>query len=196
MKAAYIETTGGPEVIRYGDLPDAEPQAGRGPGQGRRVGAQSDRPLHPRRHGGHAAAQAVHPRLRPGRHGRGGRPGAHALQAGRPRLGLEPGPARPAGDLRRVRLRRTRTGSIRPRPASADEEAAAVALVGITAHLGLFRCAKLQAGRDGLRQRRHRRRRLDGRADGQGRRGAASITTVGSAEKAALCRELGRRPAC
>jgi NADPH2:quinone reductase len=28
MKAAYFETTGGPEVIRYGDLPEPKPQAG------------------------------------------------------------------------------------------------------------------------------------------------------------------------
>src|SRR5689334_2559526 len=28
MKAAYIETTGGPEVIRYGDLPKPSPKAG------------------------------------------------------------------------------------------------------------------------------------------------------------------------
>ena len=28
MKAAYIETTGGPDVIRYGDLPTPDPQAG------------------------------------------------------------------------------------------------------------------------------------------------------------------------
>ena len=28
MKAAYIETTGGPEVIRYGDLPRPTPGAG------------------------------------------------------------------------------------------------------------------------------------------------------------------------
>ena len=34
-----------------------------------------------------------------------------------------------------------------PTPAGVrDEEAAAVALVGITAHLGLFRCAGLKAG--------------------------------------------------
>src|SRR2546421_7931709 len=28
MKAAYIESTGGPDVIRYGDLPRPEPKAG------------------------------------------------------------------------------------------------------------------------------------------------------------------------
>ena len=28
MKAAYIESTGAPDVIRYGDLPDPEPKAG------------------------------------------------------------------------------------------------------------------------------------------------------------------------
>ena len=49
-----------------------------------------------------------------------------------------------------------------------DETAAACALVGITAHLGLVRDAKLQGRRNAVRQRRHRRRRLDGRANGQG----------------------------
>ena len=53
-----------------------------------------------------------------------------------------------------------------------DEAAAACALVGITAHLGLVRDAKLQARRNAVRQRRHRRRRLDGRANGQGARRA------------------------
>ena len=61
-------------------------------------------------------------------------------------------------------------GSI-PTPANVtDEQAAACALVGITAHLGLFREAKLEVGRIDFRQRRQRRRRLDGRADGQNRR--------------------------
>ena len=42
MKAAYIEATGGPEVIRYGDLPVSEP----GPGQVRvRVAAVAVNPI-------------------------------------------------------------------------------------------------------------------------------------------------------
>ena len=71
-----------------------------------------------------------------------------------------------------------------------SEAAAALALVGITAHLGLVRDAKLKAGEIAVRQRRHRRRRLDRRADGQGA-GRQVITTAGSAEKVERCRELG-----
>ena len=53
-----------------------------------------------------------------------------------------------------------------------DETAAATALVGITAHLGLVRDAKLQRRRNAVRQRRHRRRGLDGRANVQSTRRA------------------------
>ena len=71
-----------------------------------------------------------------------------------------------------------------------DEQAAAAALVGITAHLGLFGCAKLQAGETVF---------VNGGTGGVGMMvvqmakaaGARVITTVGSAEKAALAAELG-----
>src|SRR5207245_10581269 len=71
-----------------------------------------------------------------------------------------------------------------------DEEAAAVALVGITAHLGLFRCGRRQAGETVV---------VNGGTGGVGSMvvqmakaaGARVITTVGSAEKAALCKSWG-----
>src|SRR5207247_5430677 len=71
-----------------------------------------------------------------------------------------------------------------------EPEAAAVALVGITAHLGLFRCARLQAGETVF---------VNGGTGGVGSLvvqmakavGAKAITTVGSAEKANLARSLG-----
>jgi NADPH2:quinone reductase len=78
-----------------------------------------------------------------------------------------------------------------PTPANvADEQAAAVALVGITAHLGLFGCAKVQAGETVF---------VNGGTGGVGSMviqmakaaGARVVTTVGSAEKAALAAELG-----
>jgi NADPH:quinone reductase len=78
-----------------------------------------------------------------------------------------------------------------PTPAAAsDEEAAAVALVGITAHMGLFRCAHLQAGETVF---------VNGGTGGVGSMvvqmakavGARVITTVGSPEKAALCKSWG-----
>jgi len=71
-----------------------------------------------------------------------------------------------------------------------DEQAAAAALVGITAHLGLFGCAKLQPGETVF---------INGGTGGVGMMvvqmakaaGARVITTVGSAEKAVLAAELG-----
>jgi NADPH2:quinone reductase len=71
-----------------------------------------------------------------------------------------------------------------------DPEAAAVALVGITAHLGLFRCAQLKAGETVF---------VNGGTGGVGCQvvqqakaiGAKVITTVGSAEKAAIAEKHG-----
>lgn len=72
----------------------------------------------------------------------------------------------------------------------ADEQAAALALVGITAHLGLFQCAKLKAGETVF---------VNGGTGGVGSAvvqmaravGARVITTVGSDEKIVIAQELG-----
>ena len=72
----------------------------------------------------------------------------------------------------------------------ASEDAAAIALVGITAHLGLVRDAKLQAGETLF---------VNGGTGGVGSSvvqmakalGARVITTAGSDEKTAACRQLG-----
>jgi NADPH2:quinone reductase len=78
-----------------------------------------------------------------------------------------------------------------PTPATvSDEQAAACALVGITAHLGLFGCAHLKAGETVF---------VNGGTGGVGRMvvqmakavGAKCITTVGSDEKAKEARGLG-----
>jgi NADPH2:quinone reductase len=71
-----------------------------------------------------------------------------------------------------------------------DEAAAACALVGVTAHLGLFREAKLQPGETIF---------VHGGTGGVGSMvlqmakaaGARAITTASSDEKAALCKQLG-----
>jgi len=71
-----------------------------------------------------------------------------------------------------------------------SEQAAALALVGITAHLGLVRDARLKAGETLF---------VNGGSGGVGSTvvqmakaiGARVITTAGSEEKLALCRELG-----
>jgi NADPH2:quinone reductase len=78
-----------------------------------------------------------------------------------------------------------------PTPAGvSDDEAAAAALVGITAHLGLFQRVKLQAGDTVF---------VNGGTGGVGSMvvqmakavGARAITTVGSDEKAKLCQSWG-----
>jgi NADPH2:quinone reductase len=78
-----------------------------------------------------------------------------------------------------------------PTPAGVDDRlAAAGALVGITAHLGLFGRAKLQAGETLF---------VNGGTGGVGSAvvqmakavGARVITTAGSDEKVAICREMG-----
>lgn len=78
-----------------------------------------------------------------------------------------------------------------PTPANvSDEEAAACALVGITAHLGLFREAKLKAGETVF---------VNGGTGGVGSMvvqmakvaGARVIATAGSAEKVAALKKLG-----
>src|SRR5262249_60798672 len=78
-----------------------------------------------------------------------------------------------------------------PTPAGVTgPEAAAAALVGITAHLGLFRCAGLKAGETVF---------VNGGTGGVGSMvvqmgkavGARVVTTVGSAEKAEQCRKWG-----
>ena len=75
-------------------------------------------------------------------------------------------------------------------PGVSDEQAAALALVGITAHLGLVREAKLRSGEVLF---------VNGGSGGVGSAvvqiakalDAQVITTAGSDEKAAVCRELG-----
>src|SRR5207253_3562521 len=78
-----------------------------------------------------------------------------------------------------------------PTPAGVgDQEVAAAALTGITAHLGLFRCARLQPGETAF---------VNGGTGGVGSMvvqmakavGARALTTVGSAEKAEVCRAWG-----
>ena len=78
-----------------------------------------------------------------------------------------------------------------PTPDSvSDQIAAATSLVAITSYLGLARHARLACRRNAFHSRWHRRRRLDGRADGQDSR-RESITTASSDTKLAICRELG-----
>src|SRR5438445_4258724 len=189
MKAGYYETTGGPEVIRYGELPKPSLKQGEVLVW---VGAASLNPIDTYIRSGAVAMPLPKPFI----------PGcdlAGTVEA------VGPGVQRfKAGD----RVWRSNQGLLGrqgtfaeyacvaeewlyPTPPNVrDEEAAAVALVGITAHLGLFRCGKLQAGETVF---------VNGGTGGVGSMvvqmakaaGARVITTVGSAEKAALCKSWG-----
>ncbi|GAB4132715.1 NADPH:quinone reductase [Thermopirellula anaerolimosa] len=189
MKAAYIEQPGPPESIRYGDLPKPSPV---GKQVLIRVGAVSVNPIDTYLRAGTVAmplprpyilgcdvagtVEAVGPevtRFRPGERVWGsnqgllGRQGTFAEYALADEEWLYPTPYEVS-----------------------DREAAALALVGITAHLGLFRDARLQAGETLY---------VHGGTGGVGSCvvqmakivGARVITSAGSPEKAELCRQLG-----
>src|SRR5262249_15203232 len=189
MKAAYYETTGGPEVIRSGDLPKPSPQ----PGEVLvRVRAASINPIDTYIRSGAVAMKLPRPFI----------PGCDLAgvveEVGA--KGLRFRPTDRVWGSNQGLLGRQGTFAeyacvaeewLYPTPRSvSDEEAAAVALVGITAHLGLFRCAALQPGETVF---------VNGGTGGVGSMvvqmakavEARVITTVGSAEKANLCKSWG-----
>ena len=189
MKAAYIESTGGPDVIRHGELPKPAAAAGE---VLVRVGAAALNPIDLYIRAGTVAMPLPKPfivgcdlagtveaigagvqRFRPGdrvwgsNQGLLGRQGTFAEYAAVHEDWLYPTPA---------------NGS--------DAQAAATALVGITAHLGLFRDCKLQPGETVF---------VNGGTGGVGSMvvqmtkavGGKVIATVGSAAKAEQCRRWG-----
>ena len=189
MKAASYESPGAPEVIRFGELPTPSPKAGE---VLVRVGAASLNPIDTYIRAGAVNMPLPKPfipgcdlagtveavgsgvtRFKPGdrvwgsNQGLLGRQGTFAEYACVEEQWLYPTP-----------------------PSVPDPEAAAVALVGITAHLGLFRCAQLKAGETVF---------VNGGTGGVGSMvvqmaravGARAITTVGSPEKAEMCRGWG-----
>lgn len=194
MKAAYIERTGPPEVIQFGDLPAPQP----GPGQVLvRVGTVAVNPIDTYIRGGLIAAQLPQPfiigcdlagtveqvgtgvtRFQPGdrvwgsNQGLAGRQGSFSQLAAVDAHWLYPTP-----------------------PEVTDGEAAAVALVGITAWLGLVRDARVgQTTRPEPEI-----LFVNGGTGGVGSTvvqmakalGARVITTAGTDAKVAAARELG-----
>jgi len=189
MKAAYITETGAPNVVQYGELP--KPQ----PGMGEvlvKVGAVAVNPIDTYIRGGMIAMPLRFPyvigcdlagtietvgrgvrRFKPGdrvwgsNQGLFGRQGTFAEYAVVDEKWLYPTP-----------------------PTETDIEAAAGALVGITAYLGLFRFARLLAGELLF---------VNGGSGGVGSAviqqakaaGARVITTVGSEPKRVYCHSLG-----
>jgi len=189
MKAAYITQTGTPEVIQFGDLPDPKP--------GRKqclinVAAVDVNPIDVYVRSGMIPAKLTFPwilgrdlagtvleagpsvkRFKPGdrvwasNQGTDGRPGTFAELAAVDEQWLNPIP-----------------------DGVSQEDAVAVSLVGITAHLGLMRDARLKAGETIF---------VNGGSGGVGSAvvqmakalGARVITTAGTDEKARICLQLG-----
>jgi NADPH2:quinone reductase len=189
MKAAFLETTGAPEVIRYGDLPTPEPKAGE---ILIKVGAASLNPIDLYIRCGLVAMPLPKPFI-------SGCDVAGTVAVVGPGVKNFKVGARVWGSNQGLLGRQGTSAEFvcaaedwfYPTPAGvSDQEAAAAALTGITAHLGLFRCGRLQAGETVF---------VNGGTGGVGSMvvqmakavGAKVVTTVGSAEKATLCRSWG-----
>jgi len=189
MKAAYIEETGPPENIRYGDLPDPQPAA-------TEVLVRAD-------------AFAVNPVDTYIRNGAnywelpqpfiiGCDIAGEVVETGSSVTRFKKGDrvwSTNQGLMGRqgvfAELAAIDEDWLYATPDNVSSEAAAAgALVGVTAHLGLFRAAGLQAGEKVF---------LHGGSGGVGSTvlqmakaaGASVMTTAGSDEKAAICKELG-----
>lgn len=189
MKAAYYETTGGPEVIRFGELPTPEPKAGE---VRVRVRAAAVNPIDTYIRSGVVAMPLPKPFI-PGCDLAGTvdtlGPGVQRLRPGDRVWGSNQGLLGRQGTFAEYAC--VAEEWLYSTPAGVtDEEAAAAALVGITAHLGLFRCAALRPGETVY---------VPGGTGGVGSMvmqmakavGARAITSVGSAEKAQMCRNWG-----
>jgi NADPH2:quinone reductase len=189
VKAAYIEAPGPPEAIRYGDLPRPAPK-------GRellvRVAAVAVNPIDTYIRAGIVKMALPSPFIvgcdlagtveAAGPEARRFRPGDRVWGSNQGLLGRQGTFAEYACCDEEY---------LYGLPAGVKEtDAAAAALVGITAHLGLFRCARLRAGETVF---------VNGGTGGVGSMvvqmaraaGARAVATVGSAEKAAACRALG-----
>ncbi len=189
MNAAFLDQPGPPDVIRVGELPTPTP----GPGEVRvRVRAASVNPIDTYIRSGLVAMALPKPFV-PGCDLAGEvdavGPGAARFRVGERVWGSNQGLLGRQGTFAEFAC--VNEQWLYPTPDGvADEQAAACALVGITAHLGLFGCARLQAGETVF---------VNGGTGGVGAMvvqmakaaGAKVVTTVGSAEKAALARELG-----
>lgn len=190
MKAAYIEQTGPADNLIYGDLPDPNPPTGSHVLV--KVGAVSLNPVDTYIRSGLVAMDLPLPFVV-------GCDLAGVVEAVGPEVSnLSPGD-RVWGSNQGL-LGRQGTFSeyvvvdecwLYPTPDGvSDEAAAAVSLVGITAHLGLVRHAQLQSGETIF---------VNGGSGGVGSTviqmaralGAKVFTCAGSAEKVALCKELG-----
>ena len=189
MKAVYLEATGAPDVLHYGDLPQPTPKAGE---VLVKVAAAALNPIDTYIRAGVVAMPLPKPFIT-GADAAGSvaavGPGVKRLKVGDRVWGSNQGLLGRQGTCAEYVC--ASEDWFYPTPAGvADQEAAAAALVGITAHLGLFRCAHLKAGETAF---------VNGGTGGVGAMvvqmakavGAKVITTVGSPEKAKLCQSWG-----
>ena len=145
MKAAYYDRTGEPEVIQYGELPKPTPKEGE---VLVKVGAASLNPIDTYIRSG-AVPMALPKPFIPGCDLAGTveavGPGVKRFKVGDRVWGSNQGLLGRQGTF--AEYAAVQEDWLYPTPAGvSDEEAAGAALVGITAHLGLFRCARLKAG--------------------------------------------------
>jgi NADPH2:quinone reductase len=189
MHAAYLETTGAPDVIRYGELPQPQPKANE---VLVRVKAAALNPIDCYIRAGTIAIPLPKPFIT-GTDLAGVveavGPGVKRLKAGDRVWGSNQGLLGRQGTCAEFAC--VDEDWLYPTPpAISDEQAAAVALVGITAHIGLFGRANLQPSETVF---------VNGGTGGVGSMvvqmakavDAKVIATVGSAEKAALCKSWG-----
>jgi len=189
MKAAYIETTGTPDVIQYGELPAPVPKEVE---VLVKVSAVAVNPIDTYIRAGLVAMPLPKPFIigcdLAGAVAALG-PGVKRFKVGDRVWGSNQGLLGRQGTF--AEFAAVYEDWLYPTPTDVtDQQAAAAALVGITAHLGLFRDAKLLAGETVF---------VNGGTGGVGSMvvqmakaiGAKIITTVGSAEKAALCKSWG-----
>ncbi len=189
MKAAFLEQTGDPDVIKYGEVPTPAPK---GNEVLVKVGAASVNPIDLYIRSGLVSMPLPKPFI-PGCDVAGVAtavgPAVKNIKAGMRVWGSNQGLLGRQGTSAEYVC--TSEDWLYPTPAGVtDQEAAAAALTGITAHVGLFRCARLQAGETVF---------VNGGTGGVGSMvvqeakavGAKVIATVGSADKAALCRSWG-----
>jgi NADPH2:quinone reductase len=189
MKAAYIKQTGPADSIIYGDLPTPEPK---GSEVRVKVGAVAVNPVDTYIRAGAIAMPLTFPFIvgcdlagtvdAVGPHVTRFQPGDRVWGSNQGLLGRQ-------GTFADFAC--TDENWLYPSPAKvSDEDLAAVALVGITAHLGLVRDARLERGETLF---------VNGGSGGVGSMvvqmakilGARVITTAGSDEKVERCRKLG-----
>jgi NADPH2:quinone reductase len=189
MKAAYLETTGAPDVLHYGELPTPAPKAGE---ILIRVATAALNPIDAYVRAGVVNMPLPKPFITgsdvAGKVEATG-PGVKRFQVGARVWGSNQGLLGRQGTCAEYVCASEDWFYATPAGVG-DDEAAAAALVGITAHLGLFRCARLQAGETVF---------VNGGTGGVGSMvaqmakaaGARAIATVGSEEKARLCQSWG-----